>query len=157
MEMLKEEFKDKFCESNPLLTELTLWCLSYDYESRPDFLQLKQKIKETEESDQPFVSQFFKVGERGGLDSGQCGLKCVIYQEVWYRQTHRIHVHKKGLGAFRKIIQEPEPEPQPEMEPEPETEPEPEPKPETEPEPEPKPEEESQNKSKSRAKAKVKF
>lgn len=73
MEMLKEEFKDKFSRSNPLLTELTLWCLSYDYETRPDFIRLEQKIKKCESSRGPFVSQFFKVGASAEVILGSCG------------------------------------------------------------------------------------
>lgn len=70
LELLKEEFKEKFSATNPLLAELTLWCLSYHYEQRPDFLELEAKIREFESGVGPFVSRFFKVGGSRVADAG---------------------------------------------------------------------------------------
>ena len=64
MELLKEEFKAKFQETNPILTNLTLWCLEHEYEGRPDFLDLEFQIEKIEYqlNNKEFISEIIPIG-----------------------------------------------------------------------------------------------
>ena len=63
LELLKEEFKEKFQNSNPILTDLTLWCLEHEYEARPDFIDLENQIEKIEYkmNNQQFISEIIPI------------------------------------------------------------------------------------------------
>lgn len=61
LELLKIEFSEKYQESNPILVELTLWCLQHEYEKRPDFIDLEKRIERNDYSNQPFVSEIIPL------------------------------------------------------------------------------------------------
>jgi predicted metal-dependent RNase len=61
LELLKEEFKEKYADSNPVLTDLTMWCLNHRYEDRPDFIQLELEMEKADYSQKPFISEIIPV------------------------------------------------------------------------------------------------
>ena len=61
LELLKEEFKEKFQHTNPVLCDLTMWCLEHRYENRPDFIQLEEDIEKAEYSNKPFTSEIIPL------------------------------------------------------------------------------------------------
>ena len=63
LELLKEEFKSKFQETNPLLTNLTLWCLEHEYEARPDFIDLENQAEKIEFNlqNRPLISDIIPI------------------------------------------------------------------------------------------------
>lgn len=61
LELLKEEFKEKYQRVNPVLTDLTMWCLEHEYPNRPDFIELEQEIDKADFSNYPLVSEIVPV------------------------------------------------------------------------------------------------
>lgn len=61
LELLKIEFSEKYEQTNPLLVELTLWCLQHEYENRPDFIDLEKRIERMDFSNQPFISEIIPL------------------------------------------------------------------------------------------------
>jgi hypothetical protein len=61
LELLKVEFNEKFKPDNPVLADLTIWCLEHRYENRPDFIQLEEEIEKADYSNKPFISEIIPL------------------------------------------------------------------------------------------------
>ena len=58
IEQLKDNFKSKFEQANPILVELTFECLRQSYKSRPSFVALEEKLKVLDEQEKVEYSVF---------------------------------------------------------------------------------------------------
>jgi hypothetical protein len=108
LEMLKEEFKSKFQKTNPVLTNLTIWCLGHEYEDRPDFIDLESQIEKIEYAMQNnhFVSEIipiessktFKV--RPNEKSGFTPKKRYEHYEIKTNEKYVYLKPGKGYGLY---------------------------------------------------------
>ena len=62
IETQKSAFKNKYQEKNPLLVELTNWCLEPRYQNRPTFSDLKTRINKRREEDKDMLNDIRSSG-----------------------------------------------------------------------------------------------
>lgn len=115
LELLKEEFKAKFKASNPILTDLTMWCLEHEYEGRPDFINLENQIRKMEYNleNQAFISELIPIESNNhvAIDPQQ--------GTGFFPRAKQDRFEVLGTDEFSyppKKEPEPEPEPEPEEE-----------------------------------------
>jgi outer membrane biosynthesis protein TonB len=118
LELLKQEFRNKFEVTNPVLTDITMWCLNHQYEDRPDFLELEEKFGKLILSDKPFVSQIIPVSSEKLIlmksEAKEPEIEEKKPQENFtYHNAHNYNyfVKSKKVKKEPEIIEEVKPEP----------------------------------------------